>query len=137
MSRRQAREMALKGLYMSEFAPEQSNETILAAAGEDILTEDTKDRQYAELLLAGTKENMETIDKEVSSLSARWEIKRMGALDRNILRMAAFEMFYSQEKVPYSVVINEAVELAKEYGTGESPAFINGVLGSMVKKHGA
>ena len=137
MSRRQAREMALKGLYMSEFAPEQSNETILAAAGEDILTEDTKDRQYAELLLAGTKENMETIDNEVSSLSARWAIKRMGALDRNILRMAAFEMFYGQEKVPYSVVINEAVELAKEYGTGESPAFINGVLGSMVKKHGA
>lgn len=137
MSRRQAREMALKGLYMSEFSQDQSNEAILAAAGEDIPTDDAKDREYAGLLLNGTKENMEVIDKEVSSLSARWEIKRMGALDRNILRMAAFEMFYGEEKVPCSIVINEAVELAKEYGTGDSPAFINGVLGSMVKKHGA
>ncbi len=137
MSRRQAREMALKGLYMSEFSREKSNEELLAAAGEDIPPEDAKDREYAGLILAGTKDNMEAIDQEIGALSARWEMKRMAALDRNILRMAAFEMFYGQEKVPYSVVINEAVELAKEYGADDSAAFINGVLGSMVKKHDA
>ena len=137
MSRRQAREMALKGLYMSEFSQEKSDEEILDAAGEDIPTEDARDREYAGVLLAGTKEHIEAIDQEVSALSERWEMKRMAALDRNILRMAAFEMFYGAEKVPYSVAINEAVELAKEYGADDSPAFINGVLGSMVKKHGA
>lgn len=137
MSRRQAREMALKGLYMWEFAKEKSDGELLTAAGEEIPEEDSRDREYASLLLTGTKENMAAIDQEISSLSANWEITRMAALDRNILRIAAFEMFYCQEKVPQSVAINEAVELAKEYGADDSAGFVNGVLGSMVKKHGA
>lgn len=137
MSRRQAREMALKGLYMWEFAKEKSAEELLAVAGEEIPEKDSRDRAYASVLFAGTKENMAAIDQEISSLSANWEITRMAALDRNILRIAAFEMFYCQEKIPQSVAINEAVELAKEYGADDSAGFVNGVLGSMVKKHGA
>lgn len=137
MSRRQAREMALKGLYMWEFAKEKSDEELLAVAGEEIPEKDSRDREYASVLLTGTKENMATIDQEISSLSANWEITRMAALDRNILRIAAFEMFYCKERIPQSVAINEAVELAKEYGADDSAGFVNGVLGSMVKKHGA
>ena len=137
MSRRQAREMALKGLYMWEFAKEKSDDELLAVAGEEIPEKDSRDRAYASVLFAGTKENMAAIDQEISSLSANWEITRMAALDRNILRIAAFEMFYCQEKIPQSVAINEAVELAKEYGADDSAGFVNGVLGSMVKKHGA
>ena len=143
MSRRQAREMALKSLYMAEFSADTPNEDLLTTAGEELLEEYTKDKEYlkdkeyAGLLLTGTRAKQKDIDQELGSLSKGWEVKRMAALDRNILRLAAYEMFYGEEKIPASIAINEAVELAKKYGSEESPNFVNGVLGTMVKKHGA
>ena len=60
----------------------------------------------------------------------------MSGIDRNLMRMAAYEMFYSDEKIPPAVAINEAVEIAKIYGGDSSPAFVNGMLGTLVKRHG-
>ena len=75
------------------------------------------------------------IDKHISALSHEWAIDRMPAIDRNILRMAAAELLYFPD-VPDSAAINEAVELAKDYGTVESGKFVNGILGALARQEG-
>jgi len=107
------------------------------AEEEDIQDTNKKDLSYAQLLVEGTREQVAAIDEELNGLSKDWTVDRMAAIDRNLLRMAVYEMYYSETPVPAAVVINEAVELAKGYGSDDSPAFINGMLGALVKKHGA
>ena len=94
------------------------------------------DLAYALELVNGVRENREALDGELNGLDAKWTLKRMNGIDRNLLRIASWEMFCRPEPVPPAVAINEAVELAKIYGGDDSPAFINGLLGSLVKKHG-
>ena len=79
-----------------------------------------------------THKHRAEIDQKIEAASRRWKVSRMPRVDRNILRVAAFEMLFSQGRVPPKVAINEAVELAKRYGGEESPGFINGVLDSLL-----
>lgn len=88
---------------------------------------------FAEKVIEGVIKNKEAIDEQIDLAAARWTIKRMPLLDRNILRMAIYEIVYESE-IPLSVSINEAVELAKIYGTPDSSKFVNGVLGNIAKK---
>lgn len=139
MSRRDARTIALRSLFALDFTPDSTpSETVQAMAEEeDIRDTRKKDLSYATQLVEGTREHLTDIDETLNSLAKEWTVERMAAIDRNLLRMASYEMYYQEEPVPPAVVINEAVELAKGYGSDDSPAFINGMLGALVKKHGA
>ncbi|WP_371370786.1 transcription antitermination factor NusB [Sporomusa aerivorans] len=134
MSRRKAREMAVQALFQLDFNSGVTSEEALAAVlserGEDI-NDSTK--LYAKALVDGTYQNLAAIDGYISELSREWKLDRMAGVDRNIARMAIFEMKYSQERLQPGVAINEAVELAKTFGTEDSSRFINGILGSIVK----
>ena len=89
---------------------------------------------FAEKLICGVAENLEEIDQELMSYSTNWALDRMARVDLAILRLAAYELIYSHD-VPHNVVLNEAVELGKRFGTEETPAFVNGVLDHLAQKH--
>lgn len=97
--------------------------------------EDKKDpevRLYAEKLVRGTIDNSATIDQVVERYAENWNMERMAYVDRNIIRMASFEMLYVDD-IPVKVAINEAVELAKRYGEDDSSKFVNGILDRIAK----
>ena len=137
MSRREARTVALRSLFALDFNESQDLvDTVDFMAGESDLPKATKkDLHYALQVVTGVRNNLEAIDAEMNTLNPDWKMERMGGIDRNLLRMAAYEMLYGEEKLPPAVAINEAVELAKTYGEDHSPVFINGLLGTLVKKH--
>ena len=84
-------------------------------------------RQFAERLVNGVAEHLEEIDRRVGSYSTNWALDRMARVDLAILRLASYELLYCPD-VPHNVVINEAIELGKRFGTEETPPFLNGVL---------
>ena len=89
-------------------------------------------RRYADQLVRGTLENLAAIDKLIEKFTENWEMKRMAYIDRNILRLASFEILYLED-IPVKVAINEAVELAKRYGESDSSKFVNGILDRIAK----
>jgi N utilization substance protein B len=89
-----------------------------------------KVREFANQLFHGTLSRLKEIDKSIQQHTKNWRLSRMAAVDRNILRLAAFELM-SDCKTPETVVINEALEIAKKYSTHESAQFVNGVLDSI------
>lgn len=137
MSRREARTIALRSLFALDFNGDQPVEDTVQfmAAEDDIHDANEKDLAYALTLVQGVRDHLADLDGELNTLNPDWKLERMNGIDRNLLRMADFEIYYNAEKVPAPVAINEAVELAKVYGGDESPAFVNGLLGSLVKKH--
>lgn len=88
---------------------------------------DPEGRSYADAVVRGVVENLEAIDKRVTAASQNWRLERMSRVDRNLLRLGTWELMFRAD-VPRAVVIDEAVELAKAFGTEESSAFVNGVL---------
>ncbi len=91
------------------------------------------DRDYAQLLVSGTRDNLAAIDEVIKGRLKDWKLERMSGIDRNIVRLAVFEMEFMADKLVPNIAINEAVELAKKYGTDDSARFVNGILGSMIK----
>ncbi len=91
-------------------------------------------RHFAERLVCGVAENLERIDREINSYSNNWALDRMARVDLAILRLAAFELIYCSD-VPHNVVINEAIEIGKRFGTEETSSFINGVLDHLSQQH--
>jgi N utilization substance protein B len=89
-------------------------------------------RSFAEALISGVDEHQREIDAIVARHAAHWSLDRMAAVDRNVLRLAVYELLYARE-VPERVVLNEAIEIAKKYGADESGAFVNGILDHIVK----
>ena len=87
-------------------------------------------REYAEQLIYGTLERKKEIDQLISAHSSHWKIDRMAVTDRNILRLGTYEML-AEPPVPAKVIINEAIEIAKKFGTTDSSIFINGLLDSI------
>ena len=143
MSRTQAREVALQALFQFDFNPAEQETDLDEAVTEAIDTAVTgdeesevlysKDRSYAEGLVMGTLENQQAIDEILEQHARDWSIDRMAAVDRNIARMAVFELKFQEEKVDTAVIINEAVNLAKKFGTDDSSRCINGILSSVEK----
>ena len=143
MSRTQAREVALQALFQFDFNPAEQETDLDEAVTEAIDTAVTgdeesevlysKDRSYAEGLVMGTLENQQAIDEILEQHARDWSIDRMAAVDRNIALMAVFELKFQEEKVDTAVIINEAVNLAKKFGTDDSSRFINGILSSVEK----
>lgn len=132
MSRRKAREMALQALFQLDFNSTEATDALHLVFGENEKINE-KAKEYTLQLVQGTKYHLEEIDKTISEVSSEWKLNRMTGVDRNIARIAVYEMMYSEEELPPNVVINEAVELAKSFGTEESSRFVNGILGSLVK----
>ena len=150
MSRRQARELVVQALFQLDFnsMEEVGNEADGQAMALDMAVEEfaaelspqerkeqfsKKDKAFADALLQGARENIEKIDELLSQNSKDWKVSRMASIDRNILRLAIYELFFAPEKLQPGIIINEAVELAKKYGTDDSGRFVNGILGSLSK----
>src|SRR5690606_34876242 len=130
MLRREAREAAMKALYAHEIgrvAPQRALADVLA---ESSLPEGA--REFARRLVAGVVEHLDELDEAIDRHSVGWSLDRLATVDRNILRVALYEIFYVAD-IPPSVSINEAVEIAKRYGDDDSPRFINGVLGAVLR----
>jgi len=134
-SRRQAREAALQMLYLCDncgFCPEDSYKSFLQQ------TKIPPDSQeFAEQLFHGTWNRKEVLDTLITKYAENWELDRMASIDRNILRLASFEILDTPE-TPVSVIIDEAVEIAKKYSTADSGKFVNGILDKLksVRKSG-
>ncbi|MGQ9533686.1 MAG: transcription antitermination factor NusB [bacterium] len=134
MSRRLARELALKILYcyisgrteifmiLNEFLNKKKYQSTVKA--------------FSRKLVMLTIENMQTIDEQVKSVLQNWNYDRISTIDKLILRLGVCELLFFDD-IPYEVTINEAVEMAKKYGTTESQKFVNGVLDAVVKKEKA
>ena len=137
MIRRVAREMVLQSLFQMDFTQAEPEEALAIALevqqDEEKSEEAAKAIKYAEKVLKGTVEKLPEIDALIAKYAINWEVKRMPGIDRNILRMAIYEMRYGEEIVPVNVAVNEAVELAKQFGTEKSARFINGVLGKLMR----
>ena len=123
--RREAREQALLLLYEVE-----------ARGGDADLVLDGRTQDFDSFTLDavyGVNDNLERIDAEISALATDWPIDRLAAIDRGVLRLAIWELF-DREDIPAAVTLNEAVELAKTYGTDDSGRFVNGVLASAARR---
>lgn len=131
MTRRELRENIFKMLFRVEFHDENEMNDQLALFEEQLEGLKEADLSY---IKEKTKEiigHLKEIDAEINEKSTGWKTSRMGKVDLSIIRLAVYEIRFDEE-VPEKVAINEAVELAKKFGTDESPAFINGVLAKFV-----
>jgi len=125
-SRRKAREIALTFLYQWDMRGEEVLPEIDEILVRDRRAEDVSD--YVKLLVAGVIAEHDDIDKRISDAAEHWSLHRMALVDRNILRMAIWEMGWRRDDIPAKVAINEAIEMAKRFSTEQSGAFVNGVL---------
>lgn len=129
--RTKARECALQILYQIDITKD-SPDNLLSAFWEDKKTE-SEVRDFATALVKGTVENMQKIDDIITKYASNWRLKRMAVVDRNVLRLSAYELLY-REDIPPKVAINEAVDLAKKYGDIDSGKFVNGILDRINKE---
>jgi N utilization substance protein B len=125
-SRSQCREWALQFLYQADFYGDRSREDV-ERFWSHFHPEGPGVPAYLKELVNGVAAHREELDALIARYSEHWRLERMTVVDRNLLRLAAFELLY-QPKIPPKVVINEAVELAKRFGSEDSGAFVNGIL---------
>ena len=140
MYRKLIREAAFKALFQLDFNFEEEEREAYENLAIETMFDDEpkltskKDFAYIEQSVKGTREHLETIDETIAAnLKPGWQMSRIMAVDRNILRLAIYEMKFAEELLPKAVVINEAVELAKKYGTDDSSKFVNGILEAISK----
>jgi len=128
--RRNARELALKILFQVEVGKLPPDEA-LATSFEQVRPSD-EDREYAEEVVRGVVGEEEKLDGIIEALAEGWHVDRLAKVDKNVLRMALYELDPHPE-FPANVVINDAVEVAKKYSTDDSGRFVNGILGSFLR----
>lgn len=137
-SRRQARQFALQALYQADLREIPSNAALnylwsglMDGEGlEDERPPESDEVEFAQRLVDGVLAHQAELDALIEQCSTNWRLPRMPVVDRNILRIAAFELNHCRD-IPASVSVNEAVELAKRYGTADSRAFVNGIVDRM------
>ena len=130
MTRRAIREQVFKMLFRVEFHDAEELSEQLSLHDEDLEAAKDADKEYITSKVNAIVEKLPEIDEAVDAVSHGWKTRRMGKVDLTLIRLAVYEMKY-EEDIPVKVAINEAVELAKQYGTDDSPAFINGVLAKL------
>lgn len=132
MARRsRAREVALQVLYQDDLNPSHNpaqSDQFLASRLQDAELAD-----FARMLVSGVRRNRAELDKLLAQTADNWSLERMAATDRNVLRLGAFEILYTE--TPDRVAINEAVELAKRFGAKQSAQFVNGILDRLLAGH--
>jgi N utilization substance protein B len=134
MSRRsRAREIVLQVLYEDDLNPDRNMATVDQFLVRR-LNHDQELINFARNLLAGVRRNRGELDRLLTERADNWSLDRMAVTDRNVLRLGAYEILYSD--TPERVAINEAVELAKRFGARQSPQFVNGILDRFLQKSG-
>lgn len=131
MTRRELREQVFKLLFGIEFHEASDLPEQIAAYEETEQVWDAEDGAYIKQKCMDISEHITEIDAAVNEVAEGWKTSRMGKVDLTLIRLAVYEMRY-EEEIPVRVAINEAVELAKQYGTEDSPSFVNGILGKLV-----
>lgn len=131
--RRKARIAALQTLYEIDCTEHKAEEAVAHSTAEQSLSQEAI--SFTEKLVQGVLKNKSKIDEIIGRFAPSFPVTQMSVIDRNILRVAIFEILMDNN-VPVKVAINEAIELAKTFGSDSSPRLINGVLGSIVAKYG-
>ena len=142
-SRRRAREFALQALYQADVADGTASRALeglwpVLVEGQDLTTSrpaEDEEIAFSRRVVAGVERSRPELDALIERASNHWRLARMPVIDRNILRLAAYELLYCPD-VPASVSINEAVELAKRFGDKDSRAFVNGLLDRIAAETG-
>ena len=129
MTRRQIREQVFKMLFAVDFHDAEELQTQEGLFDDDLISSE-KERDYILERYRNVTEKIGEIDEMINGVSEGWKTRRMAKVDLTLLRLAVYEMKYDED-IPVKVAINEAVEIAKQYGTDDSPAFINGVLAKL------
>ena len=130
MSRRsRAREVALQVLFQDDVNPPESAEVVARFLKARLRGDEIID--FARSLISGVRRNREELDSQLSGIAEHWSLDRMATTDRNVLRLGLFEILYTP--TPGRVAINEAVELAKRYGSAQSAQFVNGILDKFLR----
>ena len=137
MKRRNAREYALQFVYgmdMIDLAARKKKDYSSELESFWRGTQESEDdaKKFAEALIKGTISNLDAIDRLIQKAADKWKLIRIAAIDRNIMRIAVYELIY-REDIPDAVSINEALEIAKKFSTADSAAFINGILDKISK----
>ena len=127
-SRRKSREFALQALFDMDMSQNNSEERIELFCRN--FTPSNKVLPFFQGLILGVKKNKNEIDSLIEKFSSNWKISRISCVDRNVMRIAVYEMLYCED-IPSKVSINEAIEIGKKYGAEDSGSFINGILDSV------
>ena len=131
-ARRKARELALQMLYQHDLSGNAADAII--GTFEDLQKSKANTREFAVRIFRGTIENLAQIDQMIVAQADNWRIERMAVVDRNIIRMSVYE-FLHETDTPKLVIIDEAIEIAKKFGTQKSSQFINGILDGILKRY--
>jgi N utilization substance protein B len=131
-ARRKARELALQMLYQHDLSG-NTPETIVSTF-EDLQKSKPNTREFATRIFKGTVDNLAKIDEMIVQQADNWRLSRMAVVDRNIIRMSIYE-FLHENDTPKLVIIDEAIEIAKKFGTQKSSQFINGILDGILKRY--
>jgi transcription antitermination protein NusB len=126
MKRRKAREYALQILFQLDIRKEKPSAAVLKHFWAEY-EPDEEVKAFSEEIVKGTYKHIARINELLHQCAKNWSLDRMAVVDRNVLRMAVYEILYRID-IPTSVTINEAIEIAKKYGTDESGSFVNGIL---------
>ena len=129
-TRSRAREIALQALFQEDLNPRDSRDQL--APFVDARLQEAELREFATSLVLGVLRNLDELDALLESKADNWSLSRMAATDRNVLRLGAFEIRYAD--TPDRVAINEAVELAKRFGSKQSSQFVNGILDKLIDR---
>ncbi len=132
--RRQARAIALQTLFEVDSVGHNAQEILARLIAEENLALDGT--EFAQVIVQGVIEHAARLDGVIAKHAPEWPVDQLAIIDRNILRIALFELQYVQD-VPLKVAVNEAVELAKTFGSDNAPRFVNGVLGGFLQEHPA
>lgn len=131
-ARRKARELTLQMLYQHDVSGNAPDAII--ATFEDLQKAKPNTQEFAERVFRGTVASIEKIDEMIQAQAENWRMSRMAVVDRNIIRMSVYE-FLNEDDTPKLVIIDEAIEIAKKFGTQKSSQFINGILDGILKKY--
>ena len=136
-NRHLGRIVALQSLYEYEFRTQAEDASVdideILGRNLERYSEEIDDTSFVKELVAGVLESQGDLDDKIRPLAPEWPIEQIARIDRNILRLGLYELLYRAEQVPPKVAINEAVELAKAFGSDNSSKFINGVLGTALR----
>lgn len=133
-NRHLGRIVALQSLYEYEFRVSSEDKSVsideILSRNLERYQDEIEDKDFVSSLVGGVLDNLSALDDKIRPLAPEWPLEQIARIDRNILRLGLYELLYRAEQVPPKVAINEAVELAKAFGSDNSSKFINGVLGT-------
>ena len=131
-ARRKARELALQMLFQHDMSGNEPD--MIVTTFEDLQKSKPNTREFAVRIFRGTVDHLSDIDEMIQAQAENWRLSRMAVVDRNIIRMSVYE-FLHENDTPKLVIIDEAVEIAKKFGTQKSSQFINGILDGILKRY--